>query len=134
MPWHLESQIGMVTPCWCQHCAKPWFIIQLKTPGGGHRRPPHSVSTSPIAVRTQKHRHSRQTSCGSARSRPLFAREWPNDAGQVGGKALPRRKSPQASFVTSKTFENRARTLLNRALGPPKLSPEPSKTLFLKDV
>ena len=48
-------------------------------------------------------------------------------------KRLPPRKSPQASFVTSKTFENPARTLLNRARGPPKSSPEPSKTLFLKD-
>ena len=57
-------------------------------------------------------------------------------------KCLPPRRSPQASFATSKTFENRAQILPNRALGPPKSSPgvsknevgalQESKTLFLK--
>ena len=61
-----------------------------------------------------------------------FASERPNDAGQVGGKVFATQKGLQASFATSKTSENRARTLQNRARGPPKSSPEPSKTQFLK--
>ena len=64
----------------------------LKTPGGGTPPATHSVSTSPIVARTRKHRHSRQTSCGSARSRPLFGCEWPNDAGQVGGEVFATQK------------------------------------------
>ena len=104
--------------------------IPLKAPRGGTPPANHSVSTSPIAARTRKQRHSRQMSCGSARSRPLFAYEWPNDVGQVGGKVFATQKGLQASLATSKTSENRAWTLPNRALGPPKSSPEPSKTTF----
>jgi len=75
---------------------KFWMISKFnwRPPGGGHRRPPHSVSTSPIAARTRKHRHSRQTSRGSARSWPLFVLERPNDAGQVGGKVFATKEKP----------------------------------------
>ena len=55
-------------------------VVSLKAPRGGTPSATHSVATSPIAARTRKHRRSRQTSCGSARSRPFFARERPNDA------------------------------------------------------
>ena len=100
----------------------------MKTPGGGHRRPPHSVSTSPIAVRTRKHRHSRQTSRGSARSRPFFALDWPNDAGQVGGKVFATQERPSDSICMSpkpwKIFPRPskidARGLQNRARRPPR--------------
>ena len=107
---------------------------EFTKPLGGTPPATHSVSTSPIAARTRKHRHSRQTYCGSARSRPLFARERPNDAGQVGGKVFATQKGLQASSATSKTSENRARTLQNRARGSPESSPEASKTQFFKDT
>ena len=115
-----------------------FFVFQsnfkLKAPRGGTPPATHSVGTSPIAVRTRKHRHSRQTSCGSARSRPLFGRERPNDAGQDGGKVFATQKGSQASFATSKILENWTQTLQNRGPGPPKSNLEPSKTQFLKDI
>ena len=102
----------------------------MKTPGGGHRRPPHSVSTSPIAVRTRKHRHSRQTSRGSARSRPFFAFEWPNDAGQVGGKVFAtqekalrhRSRRPKPSKIDPGPSKFEPGGFQNRAESPPRLN------------
>ena len=126
-------------PFCCWDLARRWHTfggrrIELKAPGGGTPPATHSVSTSPIAARTRKHRHSRQMSCGSARSRPFLARERPNDAGQVGGEVFATQKGLQASVQTSKTFKNRARAFQNRAPGPSKSSPEASKTQFFKDT
>ena len=75
---------------------------------------------SPIAALTWKHRHSRQTSCDSARSWPLFSHECPNDAGQVGGKVFATRKHPQASFCD-------IQNLRKLSPDPPKWSPAASK-------
>ena len=83
-----ESDCRFHSACQWHTCGGRRIELPLR---GGHCRPP---TTSPIAAKTRKHRHWRQTSCGSARSRPLFACEWPNDAGQVGGKVFATRKWP----------------------------------------
>ena len=121
--------------------ARRWHTFggrRIEGPRGG--TPPATPLREHLAHRSQdmgdprKHRHSRQTSCGSARSRLFFAYEWPNDVGQVGGKVFATQKALQALLATSKTSKNRAQTLQNRARGLPKSSPEPSKTVFFKNT
>ena len=43
-------------------------------------------------------------------------------------------KNLQAAFMSTETSKNRSQTLRNRGPGPPKSSPEPSKTQVLKDI
>ena len=109
--------------------------IPLKAPRWGTPPATHSVSTSPIAARTRKHRHSRQTSWGARQDLGHFsASNAPMMQDKSVAKCLPPRKGLQASFATSKTSENRAQTLQKRVLGLPKSSPEASKTPCLKNI
>ena len=99
----------------------PPSVGGFKTPGGGHRRPPHSVSTSPIAAKTPEHRcqvvllNVRSISKGRLEAWRLHNRAW--------------------------RLQNRGWRLQNRGLEAPKSRPggskstqELSKTPFFKDM
>ena len=92
-----------------------------KAPGGWEGTAGHPLcGFSPIAAMTWTHTHSRQTSCGSARSRPLFSHERPNDAGQVGGKVFATQKKPSSIDCD---VQNHGKSAPN----PPKSSPGASQ-------
>ena len=109
---------------WIQHALHTFGGRRIESPQGGdtagHPTPWHLAHRSQDMGDPRKHRHSRQTSCGSARSRPFFAYEWPNDMGQVGGKVFATQKGPQASLKD-------AQNLGKSDPDPPKLRPGASK-------
>ena len=55
-------------------------------------------------------------------------------AGGISGGSTGGTSSRQHAKKLAKVSKNRPQSLQNRALGPPKLNLEPSKTLFLKDL
>ena len=127
------------------------FSIQLKAPRGGPP-PPHpfvlgrcgraldswrSWRSWCLCLQMWKPSDSRQTFCDSANShlfRRIGSTKMGEIAGGISGGNIGGTSSRQHAKKLAKVSKNSPQTLQYRALGPPKSSPEPSKTLFLKDI
>ena len=123
----------------------------LKTPRGGPP-PPHpfvlgrcgrvldswrSWRSCRLCLQMWNPSDSRQTFYDSAIAylfRCIGSTNMEEIAGGISGVSTSGTSSRQHAKKSTKISKNRRQTLQNRALGPPKSSLEPSKTLSLKDL